>query len=82
MLQVAAGNARQAAGHRKMSFPNLFRGQNQPLKPALGQKGEEDWDVVEPAEAYVVGRVSLPPPPSSPEDVEHWTRALILDASK
>lgn len=76
-VQAAAGsvNSMRHTGHRKMSFPTLFRGQAQPSTPALGQRGEEEWDVVEPSEAYVVGRVSLPPPPSSPEDVEHWTRA-------
>jgi hypothetical protein len=24
----------------------------------------------------------LPPPPSQPDDVEHWTRAMYLDARR
>jgi hypothetical protein len=24
----------------------------------------------------------LPPPPSAPEDVEHWTRAMYVDARR
>ncbi|PIN07553.1 hypothetical protein CDL12_19880 [Handroanthus impetiginosus] len=34
----------------------------------------EGWDFVEHA--------TFPPPPSQTEDVEHWTRAMIIDATK
>ncbi|XP_017238288.1 uncharacterized protein LOC108211222 [Daucus carota subsp. sativus] len=40
-------------------------------------KGEnliEGWDLVE--------HPTFPPPPSEIEDVEHWTRAMIIDATK
>lgn len=37
-------------------------------------KTDDDWDLVE--------KPSLPPPPSMAEDVEHWTRAMFLDAKK
>ncbi|GLT41389.1 hypothetical protein SLA2020_154560 [Shorea laevis] len=33
-----------------------------------------DWDLVE--------HPTLPPPPSQTEDVEHWTRAMFIDATK
>ncbi|XP_076906976.1 uncharacterized protein LOC143563288 [Bidens hawaiensis] len=33
----------------------------------------DGWDLVEP---------TLPPPPSQTEDVEHWTRAMFIDATK
>ncbi|KAM1119743.1 hypothetical protein TB2_043855 [Malus domestica] len=34
----------------------------------------EEWDLVE--------RPTFPPPPSQPEDIEHWTRAMIIDAKR
>ncbi|CAI9262534.1 unnamed protein product [Lactuca saligna] len=34
----------------------------------------EGWDLVE--------HPTLPPPPSHTEDVEHWTRAMFIDATK
>ncbi|KAJ7959065.1 DNA-directed RNA polymerase II [Quillaja saponaria] len=34
----------------------------------------EGWDLVE--------HPTFPPPPSQNEDVEHWTRAMIIDATK
>lgn len=34
----------------------------------------EGWDFVE--------RATFPPPPSQTEDIEHWTRAMIIDATK
>lgn len=44
-----------------------------------GRHREEDrvfegWDLVE--------RQPLPPPPSRAEDVEHWTRAMFVDANR
>eukprot|EP00873_Tetraselmis_striata_P016389 jgi/Tetstr1/436653/TSEL_025448.t1 len=44
-----------------------------------GREGEdsgegEDWDLVQ--------RPFLPPPPSQPDEVEHWTRAMFTDASR
>ncbi|KAG2426499.1 hypothetical protein HXX76_011727 [Chlamydomonas incerta] len=40
-----------------------------------GEEVEEDgWDVVQAP--------FLPPPPSQPEEVEHWTRAMFTDASR
>ena len=32
----------------------------------------EGWDIVE--------HPTFPPPPSQSEDVEHWTRAMFIDA--
>jgi len=34
----------------------------------------DEWDLVEHA--------TFPPPPSQTEDVEHWTRAMFIDATK
>lgn len=34
----------------------------------------EEWDIVE--------HPTFPPPPSQTEDVEHWTRAMFIDATK
>lgn len=34
----------------------------------------EGWDIVE--------HPTFPPPPSETEDIEHWTRAMFLDATK
>lgn len=34
----------------------------------------EDWDLIE--------HPPFPPPPSHTEDVEHWTRAMFIDATK
>ncbi|KAF3679445.1 putative transcription factor TGA7-like isoform X1 [Capsicum annuum] len=34
----------------------------------------EDWDLIE--------HPPFPPPPSQTEDVEHWTRAMFIDATK
>lgn len=34
----------------------------------------EGWDLVE--------HPTFPPPPSQTEDVEHWTRAMFIDATK
>lgn len=34
----------------------------------------EGWDIVE--------RPPFPPPPSQSEDVEHWTRAMFIDAKR
>lgn len=34
----------------------------------------DGWDLVE--------HPTLPPPPSHSEDVEHWTRAMFIDATK
>ncbi|XP_010261160.1 PREDICTED: uncharacterized protein LOC104600052 [Nelumbo nucifera] len=34
----------------------------------------EGWDIVE--------HPTLPPPPSQTEDIEHWTRAMFIDATK
>lgn len=33
----------------------------------------EGWDIVE--------HPKFPPPPSQNEDVEHWTRAMFIDAT-
>lgn len=35
-----------------------------------GEEGAEGWDVVQPF---------LPPPPSQPDEVEHWARAMFQD---
>jgi len=34
----------------------------------------EGWDIVE--------HPTFPPPPSQSEDVEHWTRAMFIDAKR
>ncbi|KAG0616840.1 hypothetical protein M758_5G145100 [Ceratodon purpureus] len=36
----------------------------------------DDWDLV------IVEHPKFPPPPSHSEDVEHWTRAMFIDAKK
>uniref|UniRef100_A0A7N0UN88 UV radiation resistance protein/autophagy-related protein 14 n=1 Tax=Kalanchoe fedtschenkoi TaxID=63787 RepID=A0A7N0UN88_KALFE len=38
------------------------------------ESGIEGWDFVE--------HPTFPPPPSQGEDIEHWTRAMIIDATK
>ena len=48
-----------------------------PLAPSINDHDpdhpeSEDWDLVQPP--------YLPPPPSQPEEVEHWTRAMFTDA--
>ena len=50
-----------------------------PLAPSINDHDHdpdhpesEDWDLVQPP--------YLPPPPSQPEEVEHWTRAMFTDA--
>ncbi|CAH9113311.1 unnamed protein product [Cuscuta epithymum] len=43
----------------------------------LGKNGSvmlEGWDLIE--------HPTFPPPPSQTEDVEHWTRAMFIDATK
>ncbi|XP_021284292.1 uncharacterized protein LOC110416596 [Herrania umbratica] len=44
--------------------------------PDIGKKESliEEWDLVE--------HPTFPPPPSQTEDVEHWTRAMFIDATK
>eukprot|EP00249_Psilotum_nudum_P017219 c26217_g1_i1 orf=652-1590(+) len=39
-----------------------------------GENVFDEWDMVE--------HPTLPPPPSHSEDVEHWTRAMIIDVTK
>lgn len=34
----------------------------------------DGWDLVE--------HPTFPPPPSQTEDIEHWTRAMFIDATK
>lgn len=34
----------------------------------------DGWDLVE--------HPTFPPPPSQAEDIEHWTRAMFIDATK
>ena len=38
--------------------------------------GDEEWDII-PRPSY--GRM-IPPPPSQPDDVEHWTQAMYPGA--
>lgn len=40
----------------------------------LSESSVDGWDLVE--------HPRLPPPPSHSEDVEHWTRAMFIDATK
>ncbi|KAI7727643.1 hypothetical protein M8C21_003434 [Ambrosia artemisiifolia] len=42
--------------------------------PVKNETLTEGWDLVE--------HPTLPPPPSQTEDVEHWTRAMFIDATK
>uniref|UniRef100_A0A7S1XAG3 Uncharacterized protein n=1 Tax=Tetraselmis chuii TaxID=63592 RepID=A0A7S1XAG3_9CHLO len=52
-----------------------------PCAPEMAEEGggaeeegeADDWDLVQ--------RPFLPPPPSQPDEVEHWTRAMFTDAS-
>ncbi|CAM6093754.1 unnamed protein product [Calypogeia fissa] len=47
---------------------------SQQLDGKLSDSLYEGWDLVE--------HPTLPPPPSHSEDVEHWTRAMFIDATK
>eukprot|EP00250_Pteridium_aquilinum_P008733 c1816_g1_i1 orf=342-1739(+) len=40
----------------------------------VGESVLDEWDMVE--------KITLPPPPSHSEDVEHWARAMFMDATK
>lgn len=42
--------------------------------PNLSDSTVDGWNLVE--------HPRLPPPPSNSEDVEHWTRAMFVDATK
>ena len=44
------------------------------MERKAGENVSDEWNLVE--------HVTLPPPPSDSEDVEHWTRAMFLDATK
>ncbi|CAM8942924.1 unnamed protein product [Rhodiola kirilowii] len=45
-----------------------------PSEMGKNEIGMEGWDLVE--------HPTFPPPPSQGEDIEHWTRAMIIDATK
>jgi hypothetical protein len=62
---------------------------------SVAELAELGWDLVEhPARAAsrrqssqsgekdATAPAMLPPPPSAPEDVEHWTRAMYVDARR
>lgn len=55
---------------RMTSF--LYTNEMSDMKRAENQF--DGWDIVE--------HPTLPPPPSHSEDVEHWTRAMIIDAKR
>ncbi|KAK1302995.1 hypothetical protein QJS10_CPB12g01283 [Acorus calamus] len=42
--------------------------------PGKSESLVEGWDIVE--------RPTFPPPPSQSEDIEHWTRAMLIDVTK
>lgn len=44
------------------------------MAPNLAESTVDGWNLVE--------HPRLPPPPSHSEDVEHWTRAMFIDATK
>jgi hypothetical protein len=43
------------------------------IRKMMASENLEGWDLVE--------HPTLPPPPSQSEDVEHWTRAMFIDAN-
>lgn len=45
--------------------------------PCADEEGDEEWDII-PRPSY--GRM-IPPPPSQPDDVEHWTQAMYPGAA-
>ena len=61
---VAAGAA--GLGHSVLRLAEDEEGEE-------AEDGWEEWEVM-PRPSY--GRI-IPPPPSQPEDVEHWTRAML-----
>lgn len=42
--------------------------------PDVSDSTVDGWNIVE--------HPTLPPPPSHSEDVEHWTRAMFIDATR
>ncbi|XAR62205.1 hypothetical protein NMG60_11016873 [Bertholletia excelsa] len=56
------------------SYATSFLFATDPSDAGKNENLIEGWDIVE--------HPTLPPPPSQPEDVEHWARAMIIDATK
>lgn len=47
--------------------------------PEMTQYGKTESSIVE--EWDIIEHPKYPPPPSQVEDIEHWTRAMFIDAT-
>lgn len=89
-----ASRARGAGGRRVETRKSYAS----PSDASVADLAADGWDLVEHPARAAAGRraeglglrakknvdepAMLPPPPSAPEDVEHWTRAMYVDARR
>ena len=89
-----ASRARGAGGRRVETRKSYAS----PSDASVAELAADGWDLVEHPARAAAGRCAegsglrakknaaepamLPPPPSAPEDVEHWTRAMYVDARR
>ena len=89
-----ASSARGAGGRRV----ETRKAYASPSDASVADLAADGWDLVEHPARAAAGRCAeglglrakknadepamLPPPPSAPEDVEHWTRAMYVDARR
>ena len=89
-----ASRARGAEGRRVETRKSYAS----PSDASVAELAADGWDLVEHPARAAAGRCAegsglrakknaaepamLPPPPSAPEDVEHWTRAMYVDARR
>lgn len=89
-----ASRARGAGGRRVETRKSYAS----PSDASVADLAADGWDLVEHPTRAAAGRCAeglglpakknadepamLPPPPSAPEDVEHWTRAMYVDARR
>jgi len=89
-----ASRARGAGGRRVETRKSYAS----PSDASVADLAADGWDLVEHPARAAAGRCAeglglrakknadepamLPPPPSAPEDVEHWTRAMYVDARR
>ena len=86
----------RGAGGRRVETRKAYGGS--PSDASVADLAADGWDLVEHPARAAAGRCGeglglrakknadepamLPPPPSAPEDVEHWTRAMYVDARR